>query len=283
VTPRSSRPGLAVTGVTDGQTTLSPRGLSPVCVARQPTTDQATSRSLVATPDTLSDPHHVAVIMDGNGRWATRRGLERTEGHDAGELAIVAAIEAALHHGTSWLTLFAFSTENWNRPQPEVSFLMEFNRRLIGRYGRPYYQRGVRFRYLGDKGPPVPPLVAEAMTRVEAQTADASRLTVTFAFNYGGRREIVQACKRLLREGADPELLDEPRFAGALQYPDTPDPDLIIRTAGEHRISNFLLWQAAYAELVFLDLAWPDFRDADFHHALQIYWARKRTFGAVPA
>ncbi len=226
-------------------------------------------------------PRHVALIMDGNGRWATRRGEERIVGHEAGELAIVAAIDAALDARVRWLTLFAFSTENWNRPPGEVDFLMEFNRRLIEKHGAAYYERGVRFRYMGERNPPVPAAVADAMTSIELATADASALTLTFAFNYGARHEIVRACQRLIDAAVDANEIDEARFGAALQYPDTPDPDVIVRTAGEYRLSNFLLWEAAYAELVFLELPWPDFRASDFQDVLQTYAERTRTFGAV--
>jgi undecaprenyl diphosphate synthase len=233
--------------------------------------------------DGATIPRHIALIMDGNGRWATRRGAERIAGHEAGEAAITSAIEAALATGVRWLTLFAFSTENWDRPQAEVDFLMNFNRSLIEKHGAAYYRRGVRFRYMGARTRPVPSVVAEAMTNIELATADATTLTLTFAFNYGGRDEIVGACRRLIEVGVDPAELDETRFAAELQYPDAPDPDVIVRTAGEYRLSNFLLWQAAYAELVFLDLPWPDFRQRHFDDVLRTYAARTRTYGSVPA
>ena len=208
-----------------------------------PITDPAIS--IANAGESLPVPQHVALIMDGNGRWATRRGQERIAGHEAGEAAIVAAIDAALDAGVRWLTLFAFSTENWNRPEAEVEFLMEFNRRLIEKHGEAYYRRGVRFRYMGERTAPVPTPVAAAMTRIEHMTADAGTLTLTFAFNYGGRREIVRACQRLIADGVPVEEVDEARLAGARQYPDAPDPDVIVRTAGEYRLSNFLLWEAA--------------------------------------
>jgi undecaprenyl diphosphate synthase len=226
-------------------------------------------------------PEHVGLIMDGNGRWATRRGEERIVGHAAGEAAILATMDAALARGVRWVTLYAFSTENWNRPPGEVDFLMEFNRRLIETHGLAYYKRGVRFRYMGSRNLPVPSGVAEAMTRIENATADASSLTVTFAFNYGGRQEIINACRRLVDAGSRAEEIDVERFAAARQYPDMPDPDVILRTAGEHRLSNFLLWEAAYAELVFIDLPWPDFREQDFDEMLRVYGERTRTFGTI--
>lgn len=237
--------------------------------------------SLAGSPEPDGVPRHVALIMDGNGRWATRRGEERIVGHAAGELAIVAAIEAALAAGVRWLTLFAFSTENWSRSAREVAFLMDFNRELIEKHGLAYYQRGVRFRYPGDRTPPVPVAVAEAMTSIEHATAGATTLTLTFAFNYGGRHEIVGACRQLIDEGVAACDVDEQRFAAARQYSDTPDPDLIVRTAGEYRLSNFLLWEAAYAELVFLELPWPDFREQHFRDVLGTYARRRRTFGSV--
>lgn len=236
----------------------------------------------ITAPVASPVPRHVALIMDGNGRWATQRGARRIAGHRAGEEAILATIEAALRAGVRWVTLYAFSTENWNRPAAEVDFLMNFNRDLIIKHGEAYYRRGVRFRYQGRRTAPVPTAVAEAMTGIERLTADADALTLTFAFNYGGRDEIVTACRRLVEAGVDPEEVDEARFAAAFQYPDTPDPDVIVRTAGEYRLSNFLLWEAAYSELVFLDLPWPDFRERHFREVLETYARRTRTFGAVP-
>lgn len=225
---------------------------------------------------------HVACIMDGNGRWAVRQGLERVDGHAAGEAAINAAVDAACEFGLGYLTLFAFSTENWDRPQPEVDFLMDFNKRLIVKHGADYHRRNIRVRYLGRKEPPIPDPVLAEMERIETLTALNTGLTLTFAFNHGGRAEIVEAARALLASGCAPHELDEETFSKALELPDMPDPDLIIRTSGEYRISNFLIWRAAYAEFVFLDVFWPDFRREHLDEALAIFKKRERRFGALP-
>jgi undecaprenyl diphosphate synthase len=226
-------------------------------------------------------PSHVACIMDGNGRWATARGLQRIDGHEAGEAAIVSVVDAAREVGLEWLTLFAFSTENWGRPEAEVAFLMEFNRRLIARHGDRYHRQGVRIRYIGRRGPEVPSQLLADMIEIEDRTRENPGLTLTFAFNFGGRAEIVDACKRLMGKQVNPEHVTEALFSSQLQFPDMPDPDLIIRTAGEQRLSNFLLWGAAYAELLFLDVYWPDVRGQDLLEALHVYNGRTRTFGTV--
>lgn len=225
---------------------------------------------------------HVACVMDGNGRWAVQQGLERVDGHAAGETAVNAAIDAACELGLGYLTLFAFSTENWGRPQPEVDFLMDFNRRLIVKHGADYHRRNIRVRYLGRKQPPIPDPVIEEMERIETLTALNTGLTLTFAFNHGGRAEIVDAARALLANGVDPNELDEQSFSKALEYSDMPDPDLIIRTSGEYRVSNFMIWRAAYAEFVFMDVYWPDFRRKHLEEALEIFNKRERRFGALP-
>jgi undecaprenyl diphosphate synthase len=219
--------------------------------------------------------------MDGNGRWATRRGLPRIAGHDAGELAITATVDAALAEGIGWLTLFAFSSENWGRPQAEVDFLMDFNRRLIEKHGDDYDRRGIRMRYLGRQAEPIPAAVRGAMHEIETRTAKNSKLTLSFAFNHGGRAELVDAVRTLLEAPTSPHFITEHTIAGALQFADMPDPDLIIRTSGEYRLSNFMLWRAAYSELVFTDVLWPDFRGSDFREALEVYAQRGRRFGGV--
>ncbi len=232
-------------------------------------------------PDERETPRHVACIMDGNGRWASRQGLERTRGHAAGEAAITATVDAALEARVEWLTLFAFSTENWRRPAPEVTFLMEFNRRMITKYGDDYHRRGIRIRYLGRQNEQVPASVRRDMREIQERTAMNSALTLTFAFNYGGRAELVDAVRALLERAVRSQDVDERTIAAHFQFPDTPDPDLIIRTSGEYRLSNFMLWGAAYAELVFLDVLWPDFRAHHFDGALELYRARRRRFGAI--
>jgi undecaprenyl diphosphate synthase len=236
----------------------------------------------VATTETTKRLH-VACIMDGNGRWAVRQGLDRVDGHAAGETAINAAVDAACELDLGYLTLFAFSTENWDRPQPEVNFLMDFNKRLIVKHGADYHARNIRVRYLGRKQPPIPDSVLEEMERIETLTALNTGLTLTFAFNHGGRAEIVDAARALLANGCDPSELDEKSFSKALEFSDMPDPDLIIRTSGEYRISNFMIWRAAYSEFVFIDVYWPDFRREHLEEALEIFNKRERRFGALPA
>jgi undecaprenyl diphosphate synthase len=247
-----------------------------VAVAKSGSVDEL---ALLGAPTGL----HVAAIMDGNGRWAVRQGLERVDGHAAGEAAINAAVDAACEFGLGYLTLFAFSTENWSRPQPEVDFLMDFNRRLIVKHGADYHRRNIRVRYLGRKEPPIPDAVLEEMERIEALTALNTGLTLTFAFNHGGRAEIVDATRALLASGMDPSEIDEQSLSNALEFPDMPDPDLIIRTSGEYRVSNFMIWRAAYAEFVFMDVFWPDFRREHLEEALKIFNDRERRFGALPA
>ncbi|GHI10085.1 di-trans,poly-cis-decaprenylcistransferase [Streptomyces cellostaticus] len=231
----------------------------------------------------LGVPAHVACIMDGNGRWAQQRGLRRIDGHSAGEASIRAIIDAARGAGIQWLTLFAFSTENWDRPVAEVDHLMEFLRRVIRRRGRDLHQRGVRVRVLGRADPRIPDDVHRAIDEIEQRTRANTRMTLTFAFDHGGRQEIVDGVRRLVRRGMPDDAITEAVLADHLQYPDMPDVDLLIRTSGEYRISNFLLWHIAYAELVFLDVLWPDFRARHLHEAIDIYRHRSRRFGSVGA
>src|SRR5947208_15305555 len=209
-------------------------------------------------------PVHVAAVMDGNGRWATQRGLKRTEGHAAGEEALFDAVEGALELGLQWMTVYAFSTENWRRPLDEVRFLMNFNEQILLRRRDELHGRGVRVRFIGRRGGRVPGRVRRRIEETEALTAANRRLTLTFAFNYGGRAEIVDALRAIARAAADgridPGKIDERTIARHLYAPDMPDPDLLVRTSGEYRISNFLLWELAFAELVFTEVLWPDFR-----------------------
>lgn len=241
-----------------------------------PNDEDRASSAVTARP-----PQHVACIMDGSGRWATRRQLSRIEGHGAAEGAITAVVDAAIAEGVRWLTLFAFSTENWTRPPDEVAFLMEYNSRLIAKHGAGYHRRGIRVRYLGRQAEPVPSRLQEEIRRFQDLTAANSTLNLTLALNYGGRAELVDAVQRLLLDGTPAALVDEGAIASHLQYPEMPSPDLIVRTGGERRLSNFMLWGAAYAELVFLDVLWPDFRAAHFRSALEIYERRRRTFGSL--
>lgn len=226
-------------------------------------------------------PQHVACVMDGNGRWAQRYGLPRTQGHAAGETALFDVVEGALEVGVRWLTVYAFSTENWRRPPDEVRFLMNFNRSLLRRRRDELNERGVRIRFLGRRSRRIPPSVTREMDIASELTAKNDRLTLTMAFNYGGRAEIVDAVRALVREGVPARAIDEAAIAAHLYYPDMPDPDLVIRTSGEYRISNFLLWQLAYAELVFVDTLWPDVRREHLFEAILAYQGRERRFGGV--
>jgi undecaprenyl diphosphate synthase len=230
-------------------------------------------------------PAHVAIVMDGNGRWAQQRGLKRTEGHAAGEEALFDTVDGALDIGLSWLTVYAFSTENWRRPLDEVRFLMNFNERLLLARRDDLHERGVRVRFIGRRGGRVPGRVRRRIDETEALTGANRRLTLTFAFNYGGRAELVDATRAIAREVAagrlDPGKIDERVLHRHLYAPDMPDPDLLVRTSGEFRISNYLLWQLAYSELVFTDVLWPDFRREHLVEAIAEYQKRDRRFGSV--
>jgi undecaprenyl diphosphate synthase len=234
-------------------------------------------------PDRL--PAHVAIVMDGNGRWAQRRGLRRTDGHAAGEEALFDTVEGALDVGLSWMTVFAFSTENWRRPLDEVRFLMNFNERLLVARREELHERGVRVRFLGRRGGRVPARVARRIEETEALTRRNRTMTLAFAFNYGGRAELADAARAIARDAAagrlDPERVDERALQRHLYAPDMPDPDLLVRTSGEYRISNFLLWQLAYSELYFCDVLWPDFRREHLFEAIADYQKRDRRFGAL--
>jgi len=230
-------------------------------------------------------PEHVAIVMDGNGRWARRQGLKRTDGHAAGEEALFDTVEGALDVGLRWLTVFAFSTENWRRPLDEVQFLMRFNESLLLRRRDDLNQRGVRVRFIGRRTGRVPQRVRRHIADTEALTAHNRRMTLTFAFNYGGRAELVDATRAIATAAADgrlnPNKINDRVLARHLYAPDMPDPDVLVRTSGEYRISNFLLWQLAYAELVFTDVLWPDFRRADLFAAIREYQQRERRFGTI--
>jgi undecaprenyl diphosphate synthase len=226
-------------------------------------------------------PRHVAIVMDGNGRWAQRRGLKRTDGHAAGEEALFDTVEGALEIGLEWLTVYAFSTENWRRPLDEVRFLMGFNERLLVARRDELNGKGVRVRFIGRRGGRVPGRVRRRIAETEELTARNRRLTLTFAFNYGGRAEIVDAVQQLVRDGVSPDKVNEKAIRARLYAPDMPDPELVVRTSGESRISNFLLWELAYSELVFTDVLWPDFRRKHLFRAVDEYQQRERRFGAV--
>ncbi len=226
-------------------------------------------------------PVHVGCVMDGNGRWAAQRGLPRTEGHAAGEEALFDTVEGALELGIGWLTVYAFSTENWRRPVDEVRFLMRFNEDILVRHRDDLNDKGVRIRFAGRRGWRVPGRLVRHMDDSMTLTARNRRLTLTIAFNYGGRAEIVDAVRSLVAEGLPASKVDERAIASRLYWPDAPDPDLVVRTSGEYRISNFLLWELAYSELVFTDVLWPDFRREDLFDAVRQFQRRDRRFGGV--
>jgi len=231
--------------------------------------------------DPAGVPRHVACVMDGNGRWASQRGLPRTEGHAAGEAALFDAVEGALEIGIEWLTMFAFSTENWRRPPDEVRYLMGFNESLLVRRRDELHDKGVRIRFAGRRDWRVPRRVLRRMEESSALTEGNRRMTLTMAFNYGGRAEIVDAIKGLVTSGVAAQKVDERSVRAHLYWPDQPDPDLVVRTSGEYRISNFLLWQLAYSELVFTDVLWPDFRREDLFAAVAEYQRRERRYGGL--
>ena len=230
-------------------------------------------------------PRHVAIVMDGNGRWAKQRGLKRTEGHAAGEEALFDTVEGALDIGLEWMTVYAFSTENWRRPLDEVRFLMNFNQNLLVRRRDDLHERGVRVRFIGRRGGRVPGRLRRQIADAEELTHRNRRMTLTFAFNYGGRAELVDAARAIGHEvkagRVDPDKINDRTLARHLYAPDMPDPDLLVRTSGEFRISNYLLWELAYAELVFTDVLWPDFRRDDLFEAIREFQRRERRFGAV--
>ena len=230
-------------------------------------------------------PMHVAIIMDGNGRWAAARHLPRIAGHREGARAVRRTIEAAIENGVAWLTIYAFSSENWRRPAGEVLDLTGLLRQYLRSELAELHENGVRLRIIGDRSRFDPDIQGD-LANAEALTSANARLNLTVALSYGARAEIAAAARRLaeaVRDGTlDPAQVDEEHVAGALATVGIPDPDLIIRTSGEQRLSNFLLWQGAYAELVFLDVLWPDFDAGHFAAALAEYARRERRFGARP-
>jgi undecaprenyl diphosphate synthase len=230
-------------------------------------------------------PEHVAIVMDGNGRWAQQRGLARTEGHGAGEEALWDTVKGAVEVGVRWLTVFAFSTENWARPAPEVLYLMNFNRGLLQRRRHELDRMNVRIRFIGRRNWRVPRSVLKEIRLAEELTRGNTGMTFTIAFNYGGRAEVVDAVKQLVADVCEgrlrPEKVNERAIAERLSAPDMPDPDLLIRTSGEHRISNFLLWEVAYSELWFTPVFWPDFDRELLFEAIRDYQKRSRRFGGL--
>ncbi len=248
--------------------------------------DGAAIGGAVEAAQALRVPRHVGIIMDGNGRWAAARGLPRAMGHKAGADAVRRTIEAAAQAGVEWLTLFAFSSENWRRPAEEVrdltGLLRHYLRSEVDRLAR----EGIRLQVIGERAR-FGADMARAIGEAEARTAGGTRLNLNIALSYGGRAEILAAAQEVARRAAagllDPDALDERAFGGFLATAGMPDPDLLIRTSGEKRISNFLLWQAAYAELVFQDVLWPDYAGAHFDAAIREYGRRDRRYGARAA
>jgi undecaprenyl diphosphate synthase len=220
--------------------------------------------------------------MDGNGRWATKQGLPRTEGHRAGEEALFDAACGALEMGIEYFTVYAFSTENWRRPHEEVRFLLSvIADQLLTRRRDDLHRRGVRIRFIGRRDWRVPRWVVRRMDEAIALTANNRAMTLTVAFNYGGRAEIVDAVKAIVAAGVPASKIDERTVAHHLYAPELPDPDLVIRTSGEYRVSNFLLWELAYSELVFTDVLWPDFRREHLYEAVREFQARNRRYGTT--
>ena len=229
-------------------------------------------------------PQHVAIIMDGNGRWAELRGKERSEGHAAGVEPVRASLRAAVRNGVRYLTLYAFSTENWGRPAAEVDALMELFCQCVVNEAPELVRQGVRVCMIGDRSR-FSERVRTALARIEAETAEGKVLTLILALNYSSRSEITRAVRSIARRAAagelDPEAITEQTLTESLDTAAWPDPDLIVRTSGEQRLSNFLLWQASYAELWFPEVLWPDFTEQDFDRALEEYARRDRRFGLV--
>jgi undecaprenyl diphosphate synthase len=230
-------------------------------------------------------PRHVAIVMDGNGRWAKKRGLPRTEGHRADEDAVARAVDAALELGIGNLTLYAFSTENWRRPPSEVRFLLNDTERFVRRRRDEFNAKGVRMRWIGRRERKIPKRIQDQIEESVAMTRDNRRLTLTVAFNYGARAELTDAARAIAAEAAagrlDPGRVSDRTIAKHLYDPELPNVDLFVRTSGEQRISNYLLWQSAYAELVFLDVLWPDFSREHLFEAVRRYQSRGRRFGRV--
>ena len=229
----------------------------------------------------MDAPAHVGIVMDGNGRWAQARGLPRIDGHAAGEASLFDTVEGALELGIRWLTVYAFSTENWRRPADEVRFLMNFNEGILVRRRDELHERDVRLRFLGRRDWRVPRRIVRRQDEALALTRNNRTMTLTIAFNYGGRAEIVDAVRALVASGIPASKVDERAIRAHLYDPEMPDPDLVVRTSGEYRISNFLLWELAYSELVFTDVLWPDFRRQHLFAAVEEFHRRERRFGAI--
>ena len=227
-------------------------------------------------------PRHVACIMDGNGRWAQMRGFNRSIGHEAAEESVDSVVDGCLELGVKWLTVYAFSTENWKREPAEVQFLMSLQEWLLREEKRQRFKRiGVRLRFRGDLDDPrVPDACRNWLRECEEMTAENDRLEFCIAFNYGGRAEIVDAVKAIVASGVSPSEVDEALVQSAMYEPEMPDIDLLIRTSSEYRLSNFFPWHSTYAEFVFLDTLWPDFRSGHLYSAVAEYQSRRRRKGA---
>lgn len=245
---------------------------------------QLSESELLEQIDRAALPRHVAVIMDGNGRWARERGLPRLEGHRASQQSIRDIVDGCDGVGVSFLTLYTFSAENWSRPRPEIEALMLLIESTLRAEADELHRRKARVRHMGDRNG-LPQSLLDEIARVEEMTGDNTGLTLQLAINYGGRQEILRAASALAREAASgewsPSELEEDHFRRHLYLPDSPDPDLLIRTGGETRVSNYLLWQIAYTEIYITRVLWPDFRKRDLYQALLDYQHRDRRFGGV--
>jgi undecaprenyl diphosphate synthase len=260
--------------------------MSPALV-KEPLVQEALAEVLPAgkLPEAGAVPRHVAIIMDGNGRWATARHLPRVAGHRAGAQAVRRTIEAAIRSGVEWLTLYAFSNENWRRPGDEIADLTGLLRHYLRTEVAELHRERVRLRIIGDRSRFGPDIVHE-LTQAEALTSCNDRLNLTVALSYGGRSEIAAAARACAEAAAagrlDPASITEESFGRYLFTAEIPDPDLVIRTSGEKRVSNFLLWQSAYAEFLFPEVLWPDFGAAQFDSAIADFQRRERRYGARP-
>jgi trans,polycis-decaprenyl diphosphate synthase len=245
---------------------------------------QHTSKAVAPRIPAAQLPNHVAIVMDGNGRWATQRGLRRTEGHKMGEAVVIDIACGAVEIGIKWLSLYAFSTENWKRSPEEVKFLMGFNRDVVRRRRDILNEMGVKIRWVGS-APRLWRSVINELAVAEEVTKNNDVITINYCVNYGGRTEIAEAARRIATEAAagrlNPERVNESTISRYMQRPDIPDVDLFLRTSGEHRSSNFMLWQAAYAEYVFQDKLWPDYDRRDLWAACEEYASRNRRFGSA--
>jgi len=232
----------------------------------------------MTAPKDSSIPHHIAIIPDGNRRWAKQRGLETKEGHKTGYDVLKATADEAFARGVGYVTGFAFSTENWSRAADEVDYLMGLVAWIVHEEAAEYHQKGIRIKILGSNDGLTPKLV-KGLADVQDLTRNNTKGTLSLCFNYGGRRDLVEAMRRLARKGVPPEDIDEAAISGALSTAGMPDPDLVIRTSGEERTSNYLIWESAYSELYFTDVLWPDFDAKELDKALADYARRKRNFG----